>query len=66
VLLLQGTRTYAQPDTATGGEDNVQTDEPMTLVHRLAMLDGQWKIVDEAPTTARRDADGTEHVQGCG
>ena len=65
VLLLDGTRTYAQPETAPGGEVAVQTDEPVTLVHRLAVLDGQWKIVDEAATTTRRDADGTEHVQGC-
>jgi hypothetical protein len=57
VAAFEGTRTYTEADT--------QTDEPVTLIHRLERTDGQWKIVDEFKATARRDADGTEHVEGC-
>jgi hypothetical protein len=59
LLVFDGTRSY------TDAEGNVQAEEPVTLVHRLEVVDSQWKIVDEFEATARRDADGTEHVEGC-
>ena len=62
VLVFDGTRTYSQADASA----TAPPGQPMTLVHRLEVLDGQWKIVDESEATTRRDADGTEHVQGCG
>jgi hypothetical protein len=49
-----------------GKRTSAEEGQPMTLVHRLELRNGQWKIVDEAEMTVRRDADGTEHVAGCG
>jgi len=66
VMIFQGTWTYADADAAGDAEPSAQAAEPTTLVHRLELVDGQWKIVDEAEATTRRDADGTEHVEGCG
>jgi hypothetical protein len=62
LMAFQGTRSL----TGTNVEATAQAPEPTTLVHRLELRDGQWKIVDEAEMTVRRDADGTEHVAGCG
>lgn len=65
VLAFQGMRTYTHSDSASAAESGVQTEEPVTLVHRLELRNGDWKIVDEFRTSTHRDADGTEHVEGC-
>jgi hypothetical protein len=49
-----------------GTRTSADEGQPTTLVHRLERVGGDWKIVDEMEVTVRRDADGTEHVAGCG
>jgi hypothetical protein len=49
-----------------GTRTSAEEGQPTTLVHRLERVGGDWKIVDEREMTVRRDADGTEHVAGCG
>jgi hypothetical protein len=49
-----------------GTRTSAEEGQPTTLVHRLEVVDGQWKIVDEMEATARRESDGTEHLAGCG
>jgi hypothetical protein len=65
VAAFEGTRTYTEANSARGAEANAQTEQPVTLIHRLELVDGEWKIVNESEATARRDAHGTQHVDGC-